>query len=103
VENFTNSSNTPTISANMQSDFFEQNGQLINNNKTIIGYYEEYNKNYGKDGKLENENKILKNYQRILNDSNTVLLQENRIYIFLFIFLILSLIIFIQVIKLNKQ
>jgi len=83
-----------------QSNFFSQNNQLFNNTKTINGYYSEYNSN---DDKLENENKYLNNYERIVNDSNTVLLQEYRIYIFLFILLILCLIIFIQVIKLNKQ
>jgi maltodextrin utilization protein YvdJ len=96
----TSADNLNNDSINAQSNFFSQNNQLFNNNKTINGYYGEYNSN---DNKLEGENEYLNNYERIVNDSNTVLLQENRIYIFLFILLILCLIIFIQVIKLNKQ
>lgn len=99
----TSGDNLNNDSINAQTNFFSQNNQLFNNNKTINGYYGEYNSNNGEYGKLEREHNIINNYERIVNDSNTVLLQENRIYIFLFILLILCLIIFIQVIKLNKQ
>lgn len=89
-----------TDSNNLQTYFDSSNNQLFNNDKTIRNNYDEYNDN---DNQIKVDDKYLNNYNRIVNDSNMVLLQENRIYIFLFIMLILCLIIFIQVIKLNKQ
>jgi hypothetical protein len=83
-----------------QSNFFATHNQLVNNDKIITDSNSEY---YGNEDKIKGVNKHLNDYKRILNDSNIVLLQENRMYIFLFILLILSLIIFIQVIKLNNQ
>jgi hypothetical protein len=91
-------SNTDIITA--QTNYIAANNQLGDNHKSISNYHSEYNVN---DGKFETGNKYLNDYNRIVDDSNMVLLQENRLYIFLFIFLILSLIIFIQVLKLNKQ
>lgn len=89
-----------TDSVKLQDIFFASNNQLVNNDKTINNSSSEYVKIHET---LHDGDKHLTNYNRIVNDSNIVLLQENRIYIFLFIMLILCLIIFIQVLNLNKQ
>lgn len=86
-------------SDNAQVNFFSGNNQIVDNDTSISRFYGEYNNN---EDISEDVNIHLNNYDRIVDDSHTVLLQENRIYIFLFILLILCLIIFIQVIKINK-
>ena len=83
-----------------QTNYIAANNKLRDNHTSISNYYSEYNEIHDK---FETGNKYLNDYNRMVHDTNTVLLQENRLYIFLFILLILSLIIFIQVLKLNKQ
>ena len=89
-----------TDNSNIKSNLFKRNTSLVNNHKTIPITYNTYN---SVQGGIYSKSKDLNNYNRIVSDTNIVLLQENRIYIFLCIMLIICLIIFIRVLNLNKQ
>jgi hypothetical protein len=83
-----------------QDKFFQDNSKLDNNHIFINKFA---GARVGITTNIQEENKYLDDYHGIVNDSNIVLLQENRIYIFLCVLLIICLIIFILVINLNNK